>query len=288
MRRLVALAGLGVVLLVGSGASASPTDPIVGTWTYGEGRVVVRGSETSFTANVTAATRFAVCTHARGEQMWTIAHTGRWYSGRHLSFDDRIPGCDADDRVWLPAAWSVEGNRLTVRIARFAGSAPGPCGSALTVCFTLRRVVRPSAVTDEAPSRHSFTVAVSGRPASGAKTLGSGYLGSIVEGEGGFTERGSVILSLSGALTVTHDYEEAADVKVRLRVRGLGALGPEGTASLTAVVVSSSSPFCFVGEEGVLVLSRGSATLSVCGDNLQFVHGRPAGTAVTVAIRLRS
>lgn len=205
MRRLVALAVLGVVLLVGSVASASPTDPIVGTWAYGEGRVVVRGSGTSFTATVTAATRFAVCTHARGEQMWTIAHPGRWYSGRHLSFDDRIPGCDADDRVWLPAAWSVEGNRLTVRIAR-----------------------------------------------------------------------------------VTHDYEEAADVKVRLRVRGKGALGPEGTASLTVAVASSSSPFCFVGEEGTLVLSRGRAILSVCGDNLQFVHGRPAGTAVTVAIRLRT
>ena len=288
MRRLVALAGLGVVFLVGSVASASPTDPIVGTWAYGEGRVVVRGSGTLFTATVTAATRFAVCTHARGEQMWTIAHPGRWYSGRHLSFDDRIPGCDADDRVWLPAAWSVEGNRLTVRIARFAGLAPGPCGSALTVCFTLRRVVRPSAATDEAPTRHAFTVAVSGRPALGAKTLGRGYLGSIVEGEGGFTERGSVILSSSGVLTVTHDYEEAADVKVRLRVRGKGALGPEGTASLTVAVASSSSPFCFVGEEGTLVLSRGRAILSVCGDNLQFVHGRPAGTAVTVAIRLRS
>lgn len=276
------------MLLVGSGASASPTDPIVGTWAYGEGRVVVRGSGTSFTATVTAATRFAVCPHARGEQMWTIAHPGRSYSGRHLSFDDRIPGCDADDRVWLPAAWSVEGNRLTVRIARFAGIAPGPCGSVLTVCFTLRRVVRPSAATDEASSRHSFTVAVSGRPASGAKTLGRGYLGSIVEGEGGFTERGSVILSSSGALTVTHDYDDVADVKVRLRVRGTGALGPEGTASLAVAVASSSSPFCFVGEEGTLAISRGRATLSVCGDNLQFVNGRPSGTAVTAAIRLRS
>ena len=172
-------------------------------------------------------------------------------------------------------------------VARFAGIAPGPCGSALTVCFTLRRVVRPRAATDEAPSRHSFTVAVGGRPASGARTLGSGYLGSIVEGEGGLTERGSAILSSSGVLTVTHDYAEAADVKVRLRVRGIGAFGPEGTASLAVVVASSSSPFCFVGEEGALVLSRGRATLSVCGDNLQFVHGRPAGTAVTAAIRLR-
>ncbi len=276
------------MLLVGSGASASPTDPIVGTWMYGEGRVVVRGSGTSFTGTVTAATKFAVCTHARGEQMWTIAHPGRWYSGRHLSFDDRIPGCDADDRVWLSAAWSVEGNRLTARIARFAGIAPGPCGSALTVCFTLRRAVRPGAATAEAPSRHSFTVAVSGRPAAGATTLGRGYVGSTVAGDGGFTERGSTILSSSGALTVTHDYEDVADVKVRLRVRGVGALGPEGTASLAVAVANSTSPFCFVGEEGTLVLSNGKATLSVCGDNLQFVHGRPAGTAVTVAIRLRS
>lgn len=274
------------MLLVGSGASASATDPIVGTWIYGGGRVVVRGSGTSFTGTVTAATRFAVCTHARGERMWTIAHPGRWYSGRHLSFDDRIPGCDADDRVWLAAAWSVEGDRLTARIARFAGVAPGPCGSALTVCFTLRRAVLPA--TTEAPSRHSFTVALSGRPATGETTLGSGYVGSAVEGEGGYTARGSEILSSSGVLTVTHDYFQATDVKVRLRVGGVGALGPDGTASLAVTVANSTSPFCFVGEEGTLVLARGRATLSVCGESLQFVNGRPAGTSVTVATRLRS
>ncbi len=248
----------------------------------------MRGSGASFTATVTAATRFAVCTHARGEQMWTIARPGRWYSGRHLSFDDLIPGCNADDRIWLPAAWTVAGNRLTVRIARFTGITPGPCGSASTVCFTLRRVVRPHTAAVEAPSRHSFTVAVSGRPALGAKTLGSRYLGSTIEGEGGFTERGSVILSSSGTLTVTHDYDETPDVKVRLRVRGRGAFGPEGTASVAVAVVSSSSPFCFVGEEGTLVLAPGRATVSVCGDNLQSVHDRPAGTEVTVALRLRS
>lgn len=287
MRRLVALAGLGFAFLGGSGASASPIDPIVGTWAYGKGRVVVHGSGASFTATVAAATRFAVCTHARGEQMWRIARAGRVYSGRHVSFDDRISGCGADDRVWLPGAWSVEGNRLTVRLARFADVRPGPCGSALTVCFTLRRVVRPRAAKDEAPSRHSFRVAVTGRPASRAPTLGGGYLGSIVEGEGGFTERGSVILSSSGVLTVTHDYALAADVNVRLRVRGVGAFDPEGTVTLAVVVASSSSPFCFVGEQGALVLSRGWVTLSVCRDNLQFVDDRTAGTVVTVAIGLR-
>ena len=285
MRRLVALAVLGFVFLGGSGASASPIDPIVGTWAYGKGRVVVHGSGASFTATVAAATRFTVCTHPRGEQMWRIARAGRVYSGRHVSFDDRSSGCGTDDRVWLSAAWSVEGNHLTVRLARFADVTPGPCGSALTVCFTLHRVERPRAAKNEAPSRHSFRLAVTGRLRS--PTLGGGYLGSIVDGEGGLTERGSVILSSSGVLTLTHDYAEAADVKLRLRVRGVGAFGPEGTVTLGVVVASSSSPLCFVGEEGALVLSRGWVTLSVCRDTLQFVDDRSAGTVVTVAIRLR-
>lgn len=282
MRCLVALAGLGVVLLAVGGAAAAPTDPIVGTWMYGSGRVVVRGSGTSFTATVTAATRFAVCTHARGEQMWTISHTGRWYSGRHLSFDDRIPGCDADDRVWLPTAWSVEGNRLTARIARFAGIAPGPCSSALTVCFTLARVALPEP--------RALSLDVLGPPQWGEWTLAPSYRASAIAAKGSFTLLRGRVSGLGGKVTVAHDNGDEPKTVFELKLAGALGFGREGSSQLLRARVSvvSGAAGCNAGETGTIWLKDAPSgdlfALRVCGERLQFKHG-VGGARVKISLR---
>lgn len=286
MRRTLVLTCIPFALLAAAPAPAAAPgpDPIEGTWAYGGGLVSVARSGGIFVGRVVRPFRFAVCPHARGERMWTIARVPAGYAGRHQSFDDRIPGCGRDDRVWLPAAWNVSRSTLTLRVARFTDGRPGRCGSVLTVCFTLRRVSPPPGAT----TAYSWRASVAGAP-TGAAPLGAGYEASTLEGAGGFTARDTdgAVVSSSGTAVLTHEYAEQDDVRLRVRVAGAGAYAPDGTASLSITLVESSSPFCFPGEEGTLVVARGRVLVSICGETLQFVRGRPAGTTVTTAVAKR-
>lgn len=279
MRLLLATAAvLGAVLA--APAAAGPVDPIVGSWSFDGGIVRIVVQDGGLVGTVVRRTTFAVCPHNVGERIWKLApRSAGYYRGTHLSFDDGRPGCG--NRVSLAASWSLAGEQLVLRVAGLTGHAPGPCGSFQTLCFTLRRVASPPPVI----VRYTWSEHIAGRPL-GTHSLGSGYLGSVIEGAGGFTARGTETLSSSGIITVTHDYGAADDVKLRLLVSGRGMYAGEAT-TLRFTTRSSSSPFCFVGEEGQVVVARGRVTVSVCGETLAFVDGRPQGTVVTTAIRRR-
>lgn len=268
MRRLIALA----VVVVGATAAPAPAhaaDPIEGTWAFRGGLVDVRADRGAFTGTVRRSVRFAVCTHRAGERMWRI-FKGRGYSGRHLSFDDRIPGCSLDDRVNLPASFRLAGDRLQVRVARFTHIQPGACGWS-TVCFTLKRVA--------APSTRSITIGVDARPASGAEALGASYRGSALTALVD-VERFRGRMSVRGTVDLVHDDAQAGSKHVRFRVtRVVGR-------RLHLRVASSELSACAAGATGTLVVTDArpdAVELRACGWALVFRGA--AGSRVDVRDR---
>lgn len=226
MRLVLAAAVAAGVVLVGP-ATAGPSDPIVGSWRFGDGVVRVAQRGDSLVGVVVSSTTFAVCPHRAGERMWKLESRGRnYYRGAHLSFDDGEPGCG--DRVSLAASWSLlPGDRLVLRVAELTGHSPGRCGSFETLCFTLHRV--------------------------GAR---EGEVGVNVDlkGSDGETLRGSGARSL----VLERDGERTVLAVDRMRASG-------NSTVFTLSVVRSTGESCAPGSPGTLRVTGFAVTVDVCG-----------------------
>lgn len=262
--------------------SAHAADPIEGAWGFRGGVVVVRADRGAFTGIVRRDMRFAVCPHRRGERMWRI-FKGTGYSGRHLSFDDRIPGCSVGDRVFLPASFKVTKTTLHMRVARLTGTRPGACG-ATTVCFTLRRLSPPPPAPPPTPppsTKTALTIAVDAAPVSGAATVGAGYERSSVSVLADI-ERTPTKATARGSVDLVHDFTGQGSKVVSLDVTGI-----VGT-TLQVVVTGSELASCRKGARGTLQYRDATpdrVEVRVCGWSLVFRGG--GDSRVDVDVRRR-
>jgi len=130
---------------VALGPSAQTADPIAGFWL---GQSPVRGQFPmiqvqgpgrdglyfGLTGNL--GIQFQTCPHPGGKVIWEIKKEGTTYSGTHWGFADTTT-CDFTKSSRLQAAWSVQGNRLDVRLGT-EGSV-GACGASGTNCYVFLR-----------------------------------------------------------------------------------------------------------------------------------------------------
>jgi hypothetical protein len=273
VKRLLALAALLLAALPGAAGSAG-TDPLVGTWRFGDGSIrVVRHANGSFTGTVLSPLRFAACPHPGGEAMWRLFGEDGHYSGRHLSFGPRA-GCSL--RVHLAASIRVSGRSLELRVARREGIRPGACG-ALTDCFRLTRVgaAPPRAPEPATPPAVStaFDLSANGAPESGAPGA---------EDYSASTAAGRILLSgpgaASGSFLVFDTYADRSEL-IAVRVERLLSRSA-GRVAVAVEVSRATRPGCEAGAAGRLEARDGSdrIALTVCG----FARAWTASAAVAV------
>lgn len=276
MRRLiVALVIALAATLGGAQAATTPSDPIVGVWSFGGGTVAVRQTGSTFEGIVRSPIRFTQCVHYAGERMWTIVRTSRGYAGRQFSFGAGI-GCKG--RIWVSANWKVERAGLRFLVAERSSIWPQRCGVE-TLCFTLARrstVPAPgsspgSEATSPVPAGPvSFRFTLEGEPISAAG-LGSGYETTVADGRGSVTAAGAA----TGSSVVFHVHRTGDGELIELDVTG----SRQPTTSklvLDLSVRSSTVASCAAGARGTLTLVDGSAdevALSVCGRSSRWRAG---------------
>lgn len=260
MKRLLALAALLLATLPGAAGSAG-TDPLIGTWRYGDGTVrVVRHANGSFTGTVVASLRFAACPHPGGEAMWRLFGSDGRYSGRQLSFGPR-PGCGL--RLHLAASVRLSGRSLELRVARREGIAPGACG-ALTDCFRLTRVGALPPSAEPPPSAAvstAFDLSAHGAPEVGAPEADD-YSASTAAGRILLPATGT---AASGSFLFFDTYADRSEL-VALRVESVVS-SAVGRVVVAVRVSRSTRPGCEAGASGRLDVRDGSdrIAVSVCG-----------------------
>lgn len=285
MGRLVALAGLGVVFLVGSMASASPTDPIVGTWSYGGGAIAISPAGTSFEGVVVRDIRFLECVHRTGERMWTIVRIRRGYAGRQFSFGAGI-GCR--NRIWVSANWRVAEDSLRSWVARRSSQWPSACGEQ-TDCFRFTRVGSPPQEVELPQStQREVVVSFAGTPVRGAGSLGSEYTRSTGGGRIVVTSSGGKT-TVSGSLLLIHTVGSEGHLTVlvarSVRFSRSVRFPAAERAVVTVTVGRSTAPQCEARSAGTLTLLDGKPDLvgvAACGWSLEYRDGAPENSAVSV------
>lgn len=155
------------------GGSAPGADPIVGFWQFKGGIIQVQGPGRDgmffgLTMGVNP-TYFDTCAHPPGQVLWEISGGGGIYTGRHAGFRN-TETCNFTETNWLPAAWSVSGDRMEVRIGPEGGTA-GSCGSAGTNCYVFTRVAGPSSPSAKDTTSPTVTALPSTGKRGGTTTL---------------------------------------------------------------------------------------------------------------------
>lgn len=278
MRRVLALVAVLVAGTAAAGSAAPRTDPLVGTWRYGDGLVrVERGGDGAYTGTVVRSIRFLACAHLAGERMWRLFGEEGHYSGTQLSFGPRA-GCGL--RVRVPVSLRIEERTLAVRASRREFVRPGACGAG-TDCFRLERVgsltppLPPGPTAATPPPTRGLDVAARGRP-SGAASLGPGFVGT--EAAGRVTLSGG---SASGSLTFVQTFEDRSELLV-LEVTGLVS-ATAARLQLEVTVKRSDSADCDAASRGRLVVvdSVGGDRVRVqlCGWDLIYAAGAFVGAA---------
>jgi hypothetical protein len=169
---------LPVALLVAAAAAAAApaaalaTEPIEGTWTYGDGRVLVeRVGPAEYVGTVVKRVRFTNCDHPVGEKMWSLGGSGSSYRGTHVWYG-ASPKCDIDPGG--RSTWRITDQDPKTFALRFCTAPPGqgapqtrPDGTAIepTYCMTLRRT-KPPAPSEVECSGGACVVATSPPPRS--------------------------------------------------------------------------------------------------------------------------
>lgn len=258
MKRLLALTAA-VLAFAPAAAPSATSDPLVGSWRYGDGTVrVVRHANGSFTGTVTSSLRFAACPHPAGEPMWRLWGKEGRYSGRQLSFG---PWAGCGLRVPLAASVRVDGRVLELRVARRQGLRPGACGAS-TDCFRLSRIGAapapgaPAAADPQPKPTISFDLAANGAPSSG-RPQDASYSSS--------SGAGRIVLDGTGSFLFFDTYSNRSEI-VAVRVESLASTTP--TRVVARVSVSRSTvPGCDAGATGTLTAEDGAdrIALAVCG-----------------------
>ncbi len=276
MRRLLAAVVLGLAATFGGAqAATAPSDPIVGTWSYGGGTVTVRRTGSAFEGIVGRPVRFTQCIHDAGERMWSIVKTPEGYAGRQFSFGAGI-GCRG--RIWVSANWKLDRGALRFWVATRSSIWPQRCGVE-TLCFSLeRRGATPPASSSPSSEGVSFRFAVQGKPVSTAG-LGSGYETTVAQGRGSVAPSGAT----TGNSLLFHVHKTGDGELTELAVTG----SRQRSASrlvLDLSVSSSTVEGCAVGSRGTLTLVNGAADeaiVAVCGRSSRYRSGGATSVRVT-------
>ncbi len=108
LQPIVALVTLLLVLSVAAVAPASALSPIEGVWSFNGGKVAIHpGPGGIYVGTVVAPTKFAMCTHPDGEEMWTgitPQQDGSYWGLHHWFFETQECALNPTPG---PTAWRV-------------------------------------------------------------------------------------------------------------------------------------------------------------------------------------
>lgn len=238
---------LGLVVAFGTVSAQAATQPIEGTWNFGDGQVLVQAQpDGSFSGVVTEPISFATCIHPIGQVIWAMDGSGLSYTGTHVWFHPNCQYEPGGQSTWKITDTSATEFTLTFCTAHPGDGAPDPSASpghnvGATQCFDLTRALAPgqtpAAPVDVTPP------SISGTPmAGGTLTCLTGtWTNSPTAYDYSWSVGGTPVVGATGATYQVPTADEGLTITctvVAFNGGGAGAPAPSHSVTIGVPVIA--------------------------------------------------
>ena len=227
---------LGVIMAFGNVSAQAATQPIEGSWNFGNGQVLVQAQpDGSFSGVVVEPISFAGCVHPIGQVIWAMTGSGLSYTGTHVWFH---PNCGSEpdgQSTWTLTDTSATEFTLTFCTAHPGDGAPDLSASpghnvGSTQCFDLTRALAPGQIP--AASADITLPSISGTAKAGdTLTCSTGmWTNSPTAYDYSWSVGGTPVVGATGATYKVPTADEGLTITCTVVAFNGGGAGPSATS----------------------------------------------------------